>query len=166
MANETTTSNETKIEADKTTPASAPSPAKKSKKKLFIKIAVVVVILAVVLVLVVNGTTSGAVTVSNKFVKSIQAEDPSTAYNLFSNEAKNVVSESAFKEAVDQPGKILKGQAKMTGKEVEGKTGSAATSKITYDIDGNDGKTYTITVNLTKEDGEWKVLNFDSTTKK
>lgn len=166
MANETAPESNANTAPNNAAPTAVKPAAKKTKKKLLIKIAVGAVIAIVLLVLIVNATTSGAVKVSNTFVKSIQAENAGPAYELFSKEAKNVVSESDFKEAVDQAGKILKGKAKMTSKEVLGETGSAATSKITYDIDGNDGKTYTITVNLTKEDGQWKVLNFDSTTKK
>jgi len=166
MANQTAPASNTNTAQNKAAPVSPASPAKKSKKKLLIKIAVGVVIAIVLLVLIVNATTSGAVNVSNTFVKSIQAENPGPAYALFSKEAKNVVSESDFNDAVSTAGKILKGKPKMTSKEVLGETGSAATSKITYEIDGNDSKTYIITVNLTKEDGDWKVLNFDSTTKK
>jgi len=166
MANETAPASNTNVTPNKTATASPASPAKKSTKKLFIKIAIGVVIAIVLLVLIVNATTSGAVKVSNTFVKSIQAENPGPAYALFSKEAKNVVSESDFNDAVSQVGKILKGEAKMTSKEVLGETGSAATSKITYEIKGTDDKTYEIIVNLTKEDGQWKVLNFDSTTKK
>ena len=166
MANHVAAASNTNTATNKTAPTSPTTPVKKSKKKLLIKIAVGVVIAIVLLVVIVNATTSGAVKVSNTFVKSIQAENPGPAYELFSKEAKNVVSESDFKDAVDQAGKILKGKPKMTSKEVLGESGKAATSKITYEIDGNDGKTYIITVNLTKEEGQWKILNFDSTTKK
>ena len=53
----------------------------------------------------------------------------------------------------------------MISKEVRGETGSAATAKVVYEIKGSDGATYKITVNLTKEGGQWKVLNFESSKK-
>jgi hypothetical protein len=48
----------------------------------------------------------------------------------------------------------------MTSKKVNGSTGSAATAEVVYDIPGSDGKNYTFTVNLAKENSVWKILNF------
>jgi hypothetical protein len=48
---------------------------------------------------------------------------------------------------------------------VNASTGSASTSEVVYEIPGTDGKTYSFTVNLTKENDVWKVMNFASKAK-
>ena len=134
------------------------------KKKIRIIVATIVAII-IALVLIVNAATSAPVKVSNALVSDIQSKNASAAYSLLSSGAKEVVPADKFKEVVDQIGPILEGTPKMISKEVKGETGSAASASVVYEIKGSDGETYRLVVNLTKENGEWKVLNFDSTKK-
>jgi hypothetical protein len=81
---------------------------------------------------------------------------------LFSTEAKDAVAQTDFVDAVDQVGPILTGKPDMQSKEVSGETGSAATATVVYNVLGTDSKTYTVTILLVKESGEWKVTDFNS----
>lgn len=121
-----------------------------------------IVVVAVALTFFVNSATKAPVAASNQFLNALQAGDASTAYALFSTEAKAAVPSDQFDAAVQQVGPILNGSEKMTSKKVNGSTGSASTSEVVYEIPGTDGKTYKFTVNLTKENDTWKVLNFTS----
>ncbi len=121
-----------------------------------------IAVVAVALTFFVNSATKAPVAASNQFLNALQASDASTAYSLFSTEAKAVVPSDQFDATVQQVGPILNGKEKMTSKKVNASTGSAATSEVVYEIPGTDGKTYTFTVNLTKENDTWKVLNFTS----
>lgn len=121
-----------------------------------------IVVVAVGLTFFVNSATKAPVAASNQFLNALQAGDASTAYALFSTEAKAAVPSDQFDAAVQQVGPILNGSEKMTSKKVNASTGSAATSEVVYEIPGTDGKTYKFTVNLTKENDTWKVLNFTS----
>lgn len=100
--------------------------------------------------------------VSNQFVNSIQAGDSAAAYALFATGAMEIVPVDQFDALVAQIGPIINTSEKMTGKSISGETGEAATSTVTYELTGTDGKNYVITVNLIKEDGDWKVLNFEN----
>jgi len=119
----------------------------------------------VAITLIVNSTTKAPVKVSNQFVNSVQTGDAAAAYALFSTEARQVVPVDQFNTLVAQVAPILNTKEKMTSKSISGETGEAATSKVTYELKGTDDKTYVITVNLVKEDGDWKVLNFERDSK-
>ncbi len=146
------------------------SAAKTGKRKWSIRkkiavIASVIVVVFVILVLAVNSATSAPLKVSNQLIADIKAKNSTAAYELFSTDAKKVVGQSEFAEVVDRIGPILTGEPKVTDKQIAGETGKAATSKIEYEIKGNDGVTYLFVVNLTKDNGQWKVLNFDNSAK-
>ena len=152
---------------DKLKPATASSEKNKwdLKKKIWV-IGGAVIAIIIALVIIVNTATSAPVKISNQLVSDIQAKNATGAYSLLSSEAQKVVPPvDQFNQTVDQIGPILSGTPKMISKEVSGQTGSAATAKVVYEIKGSDGATYVITVNLTKENGQWKVLNFDSSKK-
>lgn len=147
-------------------PSSGVEPAKKRNwKKILLFIAVGIVAFIVVITVTVNSATKASVKVSNQFINDIQAGDSAAAYALFSTGSQEVVPADQFDTVVAQIAPILNTKEKMTSKSITGETGEAATSQVTYEIDGTDGKTYVITVNLVKEDGDWKVLNFDSDSK-
>jgi hypothetical protein len=133
-----------------------------SLKKKFAVIGGVFVGVIIVLVILVNMATSAPVKVSNDLITDVQTKNSAAAYVLFSSQAKSVVTEAQLTAAINQIGPILSGKPDMKSKEVKGETGSAASAKVIYDIKGSDGITYTITVNLVKDNGSWKVLNFDS----
>jgi hypothetical protein len=142
----------------------------KKKKKRSVKKIIGIVVLAlvglvVVSTLFVNSATKAPLAVSDLFLNSVQAGDAGLAYELFSSEAKTTISLDEFQSVVNQIGPILATTEKVTSKKIGGETGSAATSQIVYEINGTDGKTYEVTVNLTKENDIWRVLNFDSNAK-
>lgn len=143
--------------------------AKPVKKRSVGKIIGIVVAAFVVVVVgltfFVNSATKAPVAVSNQFLNALQASDATTAYSLFSTAAKAAVPSDQFDAVVQQVGPILNASEKMTSKKVNASTGSASTSEVVYEIPGTDGKTYSFTVNLTKENDVWKVLNFASKVK-
>lgn len=140
--------------------------AKPVKKRSIGKIIGIVIaaiaVVAVVLTFFVNSATKAPVAASSTFLNAIQAGDASTAYALFSTEAKAAVPSDQFDAVVKQVGPILNAGEKMTSKKVNASTDSASTSEVVYEIPGTDGKTYKFTVSLTKENDAWKVLNFTS----
>jgi cytoskeletal protein RodZ len=136
-------------------------PVKKRRvKKIIGYVVVAFVVLVVGLTFFANSATKAPVAASNQFLTAFQAGDATTAYSLFSIEAKAAVPADQFDAVVKQVAPILNGNTKMASKKVNGSTGSAATAEVIYDIPGSDGKTYTFTVNLTKENSVWKILNF------
>jgi len=141
-------------------------PAKKrSWKKVLGVIAIAIVVLFVGASYFVNSATKAPVAVANQFLNNMQAGNAAAAYSLFSTEVQAAVPVAQFDSIVSQVGPILNSSEKITSRKINGATGSAATSEITYEIKGTDGKTYVLIVNLTKVNNDWKVLNFDSKAK-
>jgi flagellar basal body-associated protein FliL len=138
------------------------TPKKRSLKKLIAIIIGVVVAVIAVIIIVVTVATSAPVKVANAFLADVQANNGDAAYALFSSEAKDAVAQSEFVDAVGQVGPVLAGKPDMQSKEISGETGSAATATVVYEVVGTDSKTYTVTINLIKENGEWKVEEFNS----
>ncbi len=162
MADETTKTKQTLIETMSDT--ADKKPMRKGLKKVRLVVGVFVAFI-VVLVIVAVVATKGATSSSDKFLNALQAGDGQTAYSLFSSEAKKEVPEDEFMAVVNQIGPILNTEEKRTSSSVSGETGSASTAEVDYEIEGTDGKTYVFVVNLVKDNGEWRVLNFDSHTK-
>jgi len=136
----------------------------KPKKKfgLFKKI-----ILGVIAFFVIVGgftyfTTKGASEAADKFVSYVQSVDAGSAFELLSTEGKNSGSREQFDTFVSRVGPVLNGEVSKSGVGISAGTGRDTVSTINYRIPGSDGKTYLIKVELVKEDGEWKVLSFDS----
>lgn len=138
---------------------------KRSIGKIIGYVIAVIAVIAIVLTFFVNSATKAPVAASNNFLNAVQAGDASTAYALFSTEAKAAVPSDQFDAVVKQVGPILNAQEKMTSKKVSAQTGAASTAEVVYEIPGTDGKTYSFTVNLTKEGDTWKILNFASKAK-
>lgn len=138
---------------------------KRSVKKIIGYIVVGIVALFVVSTFFVNSATKAPLAVSNEFLNNMQAGNSAGAYALFSSGAKQVVPVDQFDTVVGQVGPILNSSEKVTGKKIDGETGKPASSEITYEIKGTDGKTYVVIVNLTKENDNWKILSFDSKVK-
>ncbi len=142
--------------------------ARKPRFKLWHKIvggvvAGLVGLIALVLILA-TVATSGASTTSDEFVDHLLGNDAPAAYAMFSSEAKTQVPEDQFAALVEQMSSVLDDTAKQTSKSVEGSTDDGSTGVVAYEIDSTDG-TYVLTVNLVKEDGDWRVLNFDNSRK-
>lgn len=141
---------------------SSQPPKKRGLKKIIGYVVLALVVLVVALTFFVNSATKAPVAASQQFLHAIQAGDATTAYALFSIEAKKVVPADQFDALVKQLAPILNTGEKMISKKVGAATGSAATSEVVYEIKGTDAKTYRFTINLTKEGDVWKVLNFAS----
>jgi len=140
---------------------------KNTKKKWSLKKKIIVILSAIVvfiiaIVIVANVATSAPLKVSDELVADIQATNSTAAYDLMSADAQNAESSKDFKAAIEQIGPILTGKPDMQSKEVSAETGTNPTAKVIYKIAGNDGNTYKFTVNLVQDNGEWKVLNFES----
>lgn len=150
---------EQKIDTD----TSEKSPNKKwsTKKKVIVTVSVILG-LFILMITIVNQSTKEAVSVSNQMVNALQSSDAPLAYSLLSSEANKAVSEKEFNAVVAKIGPILNTQEKMISKEINAETGKSSTAKVTYNIQGTDGETYTLEINLVKEGDNWKVLNFDS----
>jgi hypothetical protein len=135
-------------------------PKKSLKKKLTIIIGAAVAVI-VALIVIVNTATSAPVKVSNAFIGYLQSGDAGAAYELFTSRAQAATDEEYFEDVVETASEILTGEPDMKSKSVSGETGEAATATVVYQIQGTDAA-YVVTVNLQKENGEWKVLNYES----
>lgn len=146
--------------------AVSPTNTNQQKKKMAMwkKILLGVVAFIVVIIVLASLATSGPAKASDEFVDNILSGNSGAAYSAFSTEAKDVVAEDQFDQIVKQMDDVLEDKASQKSKSVEGESGSAATGTVVYEVNGSDGK-YELTVNLVKEDGVWKVLNFDNTLK-
>ena len=147
--------------SQKASKASAPS-TKRSKRPLWQKIVLGLVALVVAVIVLAYVASNGAAKVSNEFLKDIQSKQADQAYSLFSKEAKDSTDQTTFRETVDRIGPLLNTKAKQTGRQVQDSTGSPARAQVTYEIKGTDGVNYKITIQLVKQDDEWKVNAFDS----
>ncbi len=145
--------------------AASQTSEKKPKMALWKKIVAGVVLFIVILVIIANMATEGAATASNAFMKNLLSSNSSIAYSMLSSGAQQTVTPEDFATVNQRMANVLGESPKMISKSVNGEAGSAATSTVVYEVAGSDG-TYVITVNLTKENGVWKVLNFDSSLKK
>ncbi len=141
-------------------------PKKKGKALMIILIILgVLIVLIVGFFLIINLATGGAKKVSDEFIADIRQTQSEQAYGLFSSAAKKVVGKKKFAKTVEQISPILNGQPKVTGKEAGTSSDGGTTSSITYEINGTDGITYKVKVELVKEGNDWRVLNFDSSKK-
>lgn len=151
------------VNTEQTKPAEAPKSAKKgmSLKAIIAIVVVILVGLGVSIFLFINSATSAPLKASNQLISYIQTKNASGAYSMFSSAAKVDVTQDKVTAVVDQIAPILTGTPKVQSKEVNSESGSNATAKIVYKIKGTDA-TYNVTVDLVKENGEWKVKIFDS----
>ena|SRR3990167_4679442 len=136
----------------------------KKKMAMWKKVVLGAVAFIIVIVVVASFATSGPAKASDAFVDNILSGNAQEAYKAFSSEAKNVVAEDQFDRIVKQMDEVLEDKASQRSRNIEGESGAAATGTMVYEVKGSDG-TYELTVNLVKEDGDWKVLNFDNSLK-
>ena len=148
-----------------TIPNQTPTTAKTKKLKRWQKIVIGIVGFFIAIFVIATVATSGPAKASDSFVKYILSGDSQSAYNMFSSEAKDTVTSDELETVVDTMSNVLADKAKQVSKSVEGESGKSATATVVYEVEGNDG-TYELTVNLIKENDEWKVLNFDNSLKK
>lgn len=139
--------------------------AKKPKLSKVKKIIAAVVVFIVLIIAIAFYATSGVSQTSHSFVDKILQNNSSAAYELFSNEAKQTVTTEQFKEIVATISSVLDDQASQQSADVESGTDKGTSGTVVYEVEGSDG-TYELTVNLIKEDNEWKVVSFESTNKK
>lgn len=152
-------------ESVKETPQAAPTGTKKKMPKV-LKIMLFVVAGFVALIVGMGilffTASSGATKASDEFLNALQSGEGETAYDLFSTSAMEIVPEEEFIAVVDQIGPILNTEEKKISTNVSAETGSDTEAVVVYEIEGTDGVTYVFAITMVKEDGEWKVLNFDS----
>lgn len=146
--------------ADTTTKTTA-----KVKQPLWQKIVLGAAALIGLIIVLAYVATGSIAKTSDEFLQGIQNKNANQAYSLFTKEAAAATDRAAFEELVDNISGILHGPTKTISREVQGETGKAGTGRVVYEISGTDSVTYVVTINLQKEEGEWKVLNFDSSKK-
>lgn len=151
--------------AQDTTPNQPTTTPKTKKLKLWHKIVIGFVVFFIGMFIIVTMATSGPAKASDSFVKYLLSGNSQSAYNMFSTEAKDAVDRNEFDSLVDKMDDVLEDKAKQTSKSIEGETGKSAKATVVYEIKGDDG-TYELTINLIKENDEWKILNFDNSLKK
>ena len=145
-------------------------PVTKKKSKVGLIIGIVVAVLLVIGLLIgwgvmtVMNTANAPAKTSSELISDIQTNKSTEAYNLLSNETKSNVTQEEFSQLVNQIGPILNGTPKTVNKQIQTNNGKT-TATVTYEIAGSDNKTYTIKVDLAKNDGVWQVVEFNSTEK-
>lgn len=107
-------------------------------------------------------TTRGASEAADKFIGYVQTSDADSAFDLLSVEGKKVGSKEDFTSFIEEIGPAIKGELSNNGVGVSAGTGEETVSTIKYKIKGDNGNEYVAVVELVKEEGEWKVLSFDS----
>lgn len=128
-------------------------------------VAVLIIIVGGIIALMVVGVSkivSGPKSVSDQLVANIQASDDRAAYALFSPAAMEVTPKDDFAKLVDRISPILNSPPKTVNSEISLSTAEGSSSKIVYEIKGNDGKTYAISVYLVRQNDQWKVQSFSS----
>lgn len=141
----------------------SPTLTRRKKMPAWMKFVAFLVVVAAIVFAIVNSATSSVVKVSDQFLADLQANNPTSAYQLFSAAAKANVPEDEFPDALTALNSVLTGKPKNTGKSVSASTTGISTAVVTYEIKNDDDKLFKITFSLVKEDGEWKINNFNST---
>lgn len=142
-----------------------------TKKKMPKALKIVLFVVAGFVALIVGAgvfffvASSGATKASDEFLNALQAGDTTSAYQMFSTRALEVVPEEDFIAVVEQIGPILNTEERKTSTNVFTETGSDTETYVVYEVDGTDDITYVVGITMVKENGEWKVLNFDSEAK-
>lgn len=147
------------------TPEATSQSSNPKKMETWKKVLIGAAVFFVVLVIIANMSTAGPSAASNDFINNVLNSNGATAYNMMSSEAKKTVTAEDFAAMAQRLDSILDNNPKMISKNVYGETGSAATGTVVYEVAGTDG-TYILTVNLMKENGTWKVVNFESSLKR
>ena len=142
-----------------------PTKQKWSTKKKILVIVGSIVAFIILLIVIAGIATSGPSKVSDEFVSDIKASQASDAYDLMSSDGQIATSSLDFAKMVDQIGPILTGKLENKSAEVSAETGAKSSAKVVYEVAGSDSYTHVLTVNLVQENGQWKVLNFESVKK-
>lgn len=96
--------------------------------------------------------------VSKEFIVAVKNGDMEEAYKMTSSDFKEATSEKDFETFVTAYKSLPLDEVKTTSYNVETKDGSSE-AEINYTLD--DGQlSYTVTSNLVKESGEWKIYSF------
>lgn len=129
--------------------------------KIVLAVIAVIVVLGGVLFVVVGKATKGAQVVSDKFVNAIQAGDIEGAYALTSGSFKKVTSQDQLKSVIDGVGPLLQGDEKITGRNIAKATNAKETVELVYKLKNSTADEYMKT-QLQKDDGEWRIVNFQA----
>jgi len=134
------------------------------KKKIVVFAGIAVAFIATILVVALVATDA-PLKISDQFIADIKDNNASDAYDLMSSEAQAATSSQDFATIVDQLGPILTGSPKNISREASAETGSNPSAKIVYEVEGSDSYTHVLTISLVQIDGNWKILNFESSKK-
>jgi len=139
-----------------------PTAKKRFPRWLLIVLAAVAVLIVGIaaITLIVLSATSAASSISDKFMKDVQTNDPQAAYSLTSSQFQSATSESDLADAFDQVSPALQGDFKDTNVKVLTESGSTQ-AQVIYEVSTSHGKKY-VRITLEKVSGTWQVLNFKS----
>jgi len=151
----------------KTTTAEAPQSAPVPKKKpgLLKKIVIGVVVFFVAVFAIAYFATSGASKTGDQLISDLQATNCSAIWDQTSSNFRSVTGEDQWTSICETLAPILQGTPDKQGVSASAGTDQDTLSEVKYNIDGTDNVTYTVTLQLIKEDGSWKLNSLDSSVK-
>lgn len=129
---------------------------KKLHRLLFVVAAILLIIIAL-FISDIAGPSGAATRLSDSFIKHIQENDPTKAYELFSDETKKTTTEDKFADQISQVSLVVNGTPVIDNKDI-----SSDKATITYDIMGSDDLKYYVTIALAKNGDQWRVEGFNS----
>lgn len=137
---------------------------KKSKIPRWLKILLIamaaVIILFIGLVLFVNNTTKEVADKASTFTSYLVKNDVADAYAMTSKGFKASTTQDQLKQYFDQLYQVFgNGEIKLAEKQIATSTETGNNGVVIFTIN-KDGKTYWAKIQLIKEDGEWRVINF------
>lgn len=150
------------------TPQGAPMETAPQKRRIPKWLKVVGVIVAAFIVLIVAGVlvaniaTRAPQKVSDQFISDIQAGNTPAAYALTSKAFQQTTSQDQLNTIIEQVGPVLKGQVKVTGRNIQKSTGIPTTSVLVYTDKTSSNGTHYIKTELQKNSGVWQIINFRS----
>ncbi len=136
-----------------------------SRIALWKKLTLLAVLAGIIIFIAITLSNNAPLKTSNDFLNSIQSRNADAAYNLFNSESQKTITLADFKNYVNKVSQTINSQESIVSKEVKGEPGANATGKVVYEIKGTDDALYTFTVELVKENNQWRISNFDNTKK-
>jgi len=135
--------------------------SEKKKMPLWKKIAIGIVVFIVGVIALAFLLTRGVQSAGDEFLTDLQAGQCTAIYEKTSQEFQSYTDETAWTAVCERIGPVLQGDAKSTGASTETNNGSE-TGQTDYRITGTDGKTYVVSFQMVKVDGEWLLNALDS----
>lgn len=122
--------------------------------------------LAIVIFAIVFFFTKGASDAAEKIVANLQATTCEVIYtDQVTSDFQSIVLKEEWLTECARIGSVLTGVPDQVGVSVDGQSGQASTSQVSYAIEGTDGLVYDLVISMVKVDGEWKMDRLDSTSR-